>query len=149
VPFIAEAKDDITADQVEQMYAKEKRLDGAAVELFLALREKYGQRLRATGGLIFCGKPDIAEEIQPTTLELMLEANDILDEMDLSAYGIAELQGKERMNLIRRAVTGTSVYIFSADEHAQSVVKLLPDHKDTYCKVMIDSSNEIRAAKKK
>ena len=141
------ARADVTERKTAEMYKKEKRLDGAAVELFLALREKYGKELLTTGGLIFCRRPDLAEKTQPNIMHLMLDANDILDKLDLSLYGIKKLQDKERMALIRRAVTGTSVYIFSADEFGQTLENMLPEHKEIYCRVIEKSAREIQEKK--
>ena len=119
MPLIGNADDHVTLDEVTNMYEKEKQLDGAAVELFMALREKYGPRLRTAGGLIFCREPEAAAIIQPSIKDMMLDANDFVEKIDLKKYGMGELERKQRMELIRRAITGTTVYMLSGDENGQ------------------------------
>ena len=137
------ANEELSTENIERFNADETKLDGAAIELFLKLRDKYGQRLRTIGSLIFCGQPEQASKIQPTKFELLIETDNILDDLDLSQYGIVDLTDKQRLSLYRRVVTASSVYIFSADENSQLITKILPNHKESYCKTTLNSYNEI------
>ncbi len=125
--------DDAISDELMAVYRKEKRLDGAAFELFLALREKYGMRLRVAGQLVYCHEDRTAAIVQPVITDLILDADEMLDELNLKLYEIENLGRKERMELIRRAVTGTTVYMFSANDHGELIEKLLIDQKEKFC----------------
>jgi len=136
-------------NKLEELVKKETMLTGAAIEVFLVLRDKFGERLRAIGGLIYCGEKDLALELVIPISEIMIEADKVLDTLDLSAYGILELPQKTRSSLIRRATTATKAYSLSTHETVQLAVKLRPDFRKSFCKQSLESYKEIKSVLEK
>ena len=124
---------------------KERKLHAASYDVFWKLREKFGYRLRTSGGLIYCGNKTAASKIFPSVTELMIEANKIIDGLDLSQYDINEKSNKKRRVLMRMSVASASIYAFSSDESAQFIEKLIPKFRKQYCKATLSSYNDIKS----
>ena len=128
---------DADINKLSEAMKKEMKLNGAAMEVFWGLRDKFGERIRLTGSLIYCDYKTLASSTQPTMYEMMIEANDILDTVDLSFYDINEVDNKIRLTLSRRAITATTAYGFSASELGEFVEKIKPGFKSKYCQTTL------------
>ena len=68
-----------------EFFESEKKLNGAAIEVFWSLQKKFGERFRTMGVLIHCREDSKADEISPKIFELMIEAGKAVDTINLGA----------------------------------------------------------------
>jgi hypothetical protein len=135
--------DNIDLDKLNKSTKREIIYNIAAVDIFQELRKNMGERLRVSGGLISCGYEKKAEQIKPTTFELMAEAFRIMETLDLNSNGHIELTDKRRLSLARRVVTASTIYMMSGGDPIDLVSDSIPDFRSKYCNVLLNSFERI------
>jgi len=137
--------DNIDFEKLNKSTKWEIRYNIAAVKIFHELRKNLGERLRVSGGLVYCGYPKKAQQIRPTTFELMAEAFGIMETLDLNDNGHIKLTDKRRLSLARRVITASTIYTLSGGDPVELVNGVIPNFKKRYCKTQLNSFKRIYA----
>lgn len=143
--FANDTSTEIDYDALAKMINKETKLNLAAVDVFWGLREKFGKELLLTGGLLYCGKKELAFGVHPKIYDLFIEAIKITDGLDYTQYGLEEMTDGIRRELSRRAVTAATVYIYSAEEPATIYENMTPEFRNAYCTSVMKVYEELKA----
>lgn len=132
-----------STEKITKIYEREHRSNTEAMEIFWALRDKYGERLRTVGALVTCGESNLADKIQPNIVEMFLFGSEFLSKSNPSKYDPKNKAAASGAALIRRALTATTAYSYASDEANQYFIKMHPEGKVGHCKSIVKNANKL------